>query len=197
MMCVQGQRKRSGRSGFGRTTFSLKQKKKKFLVGFDQCGFKAWQRKSSKYSNNSATVTAVLLQHASDNRSSVVLSTGLGVLHCSAGMRSRLGCGSARTYNTCSVTTCTSKSTRYTKYSPPILLYYTIAYVYTCTYSICTIHAHCAHALARPLKSSLLRAWCEPVWCQMLWRLKHIRTGVCVGMGACPGHYGIYIVPNV
>ena len=101
-------------------------------VGFDQCGFTAWQRKSSKYSNNEATVTPVLLQHASDNRLSVVSSTGLGVLHCGAGMRSRLGCGSASTRNTCSVTTCMPKSTRYTKYSPPILLYYTIAYVYTC-----------------------------------------------------------------
>ena len=134
MMCVQGWRKWSGRSGFGQTTFSVKQKKKKkkFLVGFDQCGFMAWQRKSSKYSNNAATVTPVLLQRASDNRTSVVSSTGLGILHCSAGMRSRLGRGSARTHNTCSVTTCTPKSTRYTKYSPPILLYYTIAYVYTC-----------------------------------------------------------------
>ena len=111
---------------------SKKKKKKKFLVGFDQCGFTAWQRKSSKYSNNTATVTPVLLQRTSDNRSSVVLSTGLGVLHCSAGMRLRLGRGSAHTHNTCSVMTCTPKSTRYTKYSPPILLYYTIAYVYTC-----------------------------------------------------------------
>ena len=57
---------------------SKKKKKKKFLVGFDQCGFMAWQRKSSKYSNNAATVTPVLLQRASDNRTSVVSSTGLG-----------------------------------------------------------------------------------------------------------------------
>ena len=33
---------------------SSKKKKKRFLVGFDQC-FTAWQRKSSKYSNNAAT----------------------------------------------------------------------------------------------------------------------------------------------
>ena len=104
---------------------------KKFLVGFVQCGFTAWQRTASKYSNNATTVTPVLLQRASDNRSSVVLSTGLGVLHCGAGMRSRLGRGSVRMHNMCSVTTCTPKSTRYTKYSPPILLYYTIAYVHT------------------------------------------------------------------
>ena len=52
---AQGRRKRSGRSGFDRTTFSLKHKKKKFLVGFDHCSFTAWQRKSSKYSNNAAT----------------------------------------------------------------------------------------------------------------------------------------------
>ena len=70
-------------------SFTQAKKKKEFLVGFDQCGFTAWQRKSSKYSN-AATVTPVLLQRASDNRSSVVLSTGLGVLHCGAGMRSRL-----------------------------------------------------------------------------------------------------------
>ena len=63
---------------------SSKKKKKKFLVGFDQCSFSAWQRKSSKYSNNAATVTPVLLQYASDNRLSVVSSTGLGVLHCGA-----------------------------------------------------------------------------------------------------------------
>ena len=80
---------------------SSKNKNKKSLLGFDQCGFTAWQRKSSKYSNIMATVTPVLLQRTSDNRSSVVLSTGLGVLHCSAGMRSRLGRGSARTHNTC------------------------------------------------------------------------------------------------
>ena len=118
----------TGRSGFGQTTFSLKQKKqnKKFLVGFDQCGFTAWQRKSLNYSNNAATVTPVLLQRTSNNRSSVVSSTGLGVPHCGEGMRSRLGRGSAHTHNTCSVTTCMPKSTRYTKYSPPILLYYTI-----------------------------------------------------------------------
>ena len=64
---------------------------KKFLVGFDQCDFTARQRKSSKYSNNAATVTPVSLQRASDNRSSMVSSTGLGVLHCGADMRSRLG----------------------------------------------------------------------------------------------------------
>ena len=136
------------------TLFHSSKKKKKFLVCFNQCGFTAWQRKSSKYSNNAVTVTPVLLQCASDNRPSVVSSTGLGVLHCSAGMKSRLGCGSARTHNTCSITTCMPKSTRYTKYSPPILLHYTIAYVYTCILCTC---------LARPLKFSLLRAWCEPL----------------------------------
>jgi len=73
--------------------FHSSKRKKKFLVGFDQCSFTAWQRKSSKYSNNAATVTPVSLQRASDNRSSVVSSTGLGVLHCGVGMRSRLGCG--------------------------------------------------------------------------------------------------------
>ena len=73
--------------------FHSREKKKKFLVGFDQCGFTAWRRKSSKYSNNVATVTPVSLQRACDNRSSVVSSIGLGVLHCGAGMRSRLGCG--------------------------------------------------------------------------------------------------------
>ena len=117
-----------------------KKKKKKKLVGFDQCSFTAWQRKSSKYSNNVATVTPVSLQRTGDNRLSMVSSTGLGVLHCGVGMRSRLGRGSACAHNTCSVTTCnckhgiefTPKSTRYTKYSPPILLYYIIAYVYTC-----------------------------------------------------------------
>ena len=50
-------------------------KKTNKLVGFDQCGFTTWQRKSSKYSNNAATVTQVSLQPASDNRSSVVSST--------------------------------------------------------------------------------------------------------------------------
>ena len=69
-----------------------KKRKKKFLVGFNQCST-AWQRKSSKYSNKAATVTPVSLQRASDNRSSVVSSTDLGVLHCGAGMRSRLGRG--------------------------------------------------------------------------------------------------------
>ena len=104
--------------------FFTQAKKKKFLVGFNQCGFTAWQRKSSKYSNNVATVTPVSLQPASDNRSSVVSSTGLGVLHCGASMRLRLGRGFAHPHNTCSVTTCsckhgiefTTKSTRYTKY---------------------------------------------------------------------------------
>ena len=37
------------------------------------------------------------------------------------------------------------------------------------------------------------------LWCQMLWCLKHIKTGACMGMGACPGQYCIYvhIVPIV
>ena len=125
--------------------FFTQAKKKKFLVGFDQCGFMAWQRKSSKYSDNTATVTPVLLQRASDNRSSVVSSTGLGVLQCGTGMRSRLGRGSAHAHNTCSVTTCTPKSTRYTKYSPPILLYYVYysisIYMYTAyAHFTCTVH---------------------------------------------------------
>ena len=90
---------------------SKKKKKEKFLVGFDQCGFMPWQRKSSKYSNNAATVTLVLLQRANDNRSSVVSSTGLGVLHCGAGMRSRLGRGSVLMHNMCSITTYMPKST--------------------------------------------------------------------------------------
>ena len=194
MMCVQGWQKRSGRSGFGRTTFSLKQKKKKkFLVGFDQCGFTAWQRKSSKYSNNTMTVTPVLLQHASDNRSSVVSSTGLGVLHWGAGMRSRLGCGSACAYNTCSVTTCMPKSTRSTKHSPPILLYYVY---YSISIYMYTAYAHFARTVHMLWPDHLNIACSGPgvnLWCQMLWWLKHIRTGVCVVKGACPGQYGIYI----
>ena len=114
-----------------------KKKKKKFLVGFDQCGFTAWQRKSSKYSNNAARVTPVLLRCASDNRSSVVSSIGLGVLHCGVGMRSRLGRGSASAHNTCSIMTCsckhgiefTPKSTRYSyqvfpTYTTVLLLYH-------------------------------------------------------------------------
>ena len=127
MMCVQGRWKRSGQSGFSRTTFSLKQKKQQKV----SCRLRSVQlygmgEKSLKYSNNAATVTPVLLQRASNNRLSVVSSTGLGVLHCGAGMRLRLGRGSVRMHNTCSVTTRTPKSTRYTKYSPPILLYYSI-----------------------------------------------------------------------
>ena len=30
------------------------------------------------------------------------------------------------------------------------------------------------------------------LWCQISWRLKHIRMGACVGMGACPGQYDIH-----
>ena len=187
---------RAGRSGpadpvlAGPLFHSSKKKKKKFITGFDQCGFTAWQRKSSKYSNNAATVTPVLLQRTSDNRSSMVSSTGLGVLHCGAGMRSRLGCGSARTHNACSVTTCTPKSTRYTKYSPPIPLYYTIAYVYTCIYHMYIAYARfmrtaCAHALAGPLKFSLLRAWCEPLMPDVVAPEAH-QNGCLCGNGRLP-----------
>ena len=178
--------------------FHSSKRKKKFLVGFDQCSFTAWQRKSLKYSNNTATLTPFLLQRTSDNRSSVVSSTGFGVLHCGAGMRSRLGRGSAHTHDTCSVTTCTPKSTRYTKYSPPILLYYTILqHMYIHVYSICALRVHCAHAQAGPLKFSLLRAWCEPLMPDVVAREAH-QNGCLRGNGHLPRTiWYIYFVPNV
>ena len=88
----QGWRKWFGRSGFGWTTFLLKQKKK-FLVGFDQC-FMAWQRKSWKYSNNATT-------HYSVPVTTDHLWNRPQVWHCSAGMRWRLGRGSMTSVPKC------------------------------------------------------------------------------------------------
>ena len=57
---------RAGGSGLAgpvlaRPLFHSSKKKKKFLVGFDQCSFTAWQRKSSKYSNNAVTSYSALV----------------------------------------------------------------------------------------------------------------------------------------
>ena len=93
-------------------------------------------------------------------------------------------------HNTCSVTTCTPKSTIYTKYSPSILLYYTIACIY-----MYIAYAHFTRTVHMLWPDHLNLACSRPgvnLWCQISWYLKHIRTGACVGMGTCPGQYGIY-----
>ena len=73
--------------------FTQVKKKKKVPCRLRSVQLYGMAEKVMKYSNNAATVTPVLLQRANDNRSSVVLSTGLGVLHCGVDMRSRLGRG--------------------------------------------------------------------------------------------------------
>ena len=103
MWLLQGRQKRSGRSGFGQTTF-ITQAKKKFLIGFNQC-FMAWQRKSSKYSDNVATPYSAL----ATTNAPWYRSQAWRVLHCSAGRRSRQGRGSVHAHNTCSITTCSCK----------------------------------------------------------------------------------------
>ena len=57
-------------------------------------------------------------------------------------------------------------------------IYYSICiYMYIHVYSICALRAHCAHALAGPLKFSLLRAWLLPAkrtHCRIILSVRHV-----------------------